>query len=317
MDAALSFPPLDHAGWFVEQDMVNCVLIVLLGSLLGSGQRVLVACGALALAAWGGAVVASLSKCVRSDGRVDGPCESLPYLPYVDLPLGSAFPVTVILWRLAWRWWSSQQNQEDAAEWDFLWEAGAFVGVLAAVQMELLGFPGSQGLPVTSAEPAAVPLRLWWLTGKLLLGLCLTHLCAGPSGDWPAPSWLAAADRLCFGICVIHVRVLELLNGYLRPEVWEFTWITWWLDYTTVIFGAALLSLAIYLLVQAPCEVLSSSLAEYLTPLAEARWAALTAKKALPAAAAANGKRDAGAEPPPPAPRAPDQSPPRTSGKKR
>eukprot|EP00439_Symbiodinium_sp_Y106_P066345 s1840_g10.t2 len=246
-DALLAFPPLDFAGSFVEQDMVRSAALVLLLSGLGSSFRLLRAAAWLGLLAWFFVVTRSLEQCLDEQGRIDGPCVPSPVTPYLDLPGDSVVVAAVVLWARL-----SPSPAKNA------FPVGVSVtGIAVAVGMEVQGAPRQVGkLP-------------WYLLSHLMLGFSLAAFCTCRASRAPAPKWLFMLDRLCFGVCAVHVRVLELVFGFLRPKHAEFSWDLFLTDTLVILLGSFCLSGLLYLYIRS-LEVLIVSTARF-------GWAACTA----------------------------------------
>merc|ERR1712194_188900 len=77
-----------------------------------------------------------------------------------------------------------------------------FAGIVISLAMEGWGFP-------EAFQPLTTPV-LWWVMCRALLGFSLCHMCASKqqSGTRCASWWLAVLDRLCFGVCVLHIRAV-------------------------------------------------------------------------------------------------------------
>ncbi|CAJ1454228.1 unnamed protein product [Effrenium voratum] len=90
VDALLAFPPLDFAGFFVEQDVVRSMLLALLAlCLAGRWQLRMLGMGFLAATCW--SLLRSMRDCVDDLGHVGGPCVPSPLTAYLDLPLATLF----------------------------------------------------------------------------------------------------------------------------------------------------------------------------------------------------------------------------------
>merc|ERR1712032_704271 len=236
-------------------------LLALLAMCCRSGAWFRLIAGA-SLIAWVALLVASLPRCVLPDGSVDGPCVALPLLRYIDMPHGSMYYLCAFAWQL----FMPQCFRGKGGV------VGPLLGVVLAMVMQARGFPhleaplshrgGEETWQITVSatlswcwQQWASP-NVWWAIGNLVLGLSLSQLCmAGSGAKELAPGWLAALDRLCFGVCVTHVRVLEFLSGYVRPGLREFSLDAYVMDAIATLLGALLVSLGIFLFVQAPVEV--------------------------------------------------------------
>mmetsp|Transcript_13092 Transcript_13092/g.34690 ORF Transcript_13092/g.34690 Transcript_13092/m.34690 type:complete len:257 (-) Transcript_13092:19-789(-) len=224
------------------------------------------------------AVAGSLPRCIQSSGQDEGPCAALPISSYVDLPGGSVYPLCAFLWHLV-----MPRSLRSRTGWRL-----PLLGVFVAIAMEVWGFPSTLSvemsllagsLPMVAGLSSAATLwsewatpSVWWVSGKAILALSLSCLCCGgglglgggrpgeggggaaDKGDGMAPGWLAALDRLSLGVCIVHVRVLEFLVGYLRPGGREFSWDACILDYLAVWVGSLTIASVLYLMVQAPAE---------------------------------------------------------------
>ncbi|CAE8582531.1 unnamed protein product [Polarella glacialis] len=278
----LGFPPLDFAGAFIEQDAVTCIALAVMALGLSSGSKILRVFVVAALAAWAREWLVSLGRCVDSAGRTDGPCIPASFTPYVDLPGDSMFALLALAWfslpmRATNNNTSSNNNSNNCeppatttgcnnsnnntntnSTNSQLPTFLAFAGLLLAGGMQVVGFPWQEveGQGAESSNSSDVFAQGWWFLGRLLPGLSLLALLASSDGPGAvgAPTWLAALDRLCFGVCIVHVRVLELIFGYLRPGLQEFSWDAAIMDAAVVVLGSFALALFVFLLVQAPCE---------------------------------------------------------------
>merc|ERR1712226_1591040 len=103
------------------------------------------------------------------------------------------------------------------------------MGIIIALVMEWIGFPPTWSHFMTPS--------IWWILKRGTLCFSLSHFCASspPSGSGRSSSWIAALDRLCFGVCVVHIRVVEYIFGYVRPDMREFSWDTAFLDWIFVV----------------------------------------------------------------------------------
>lgn len=254
LDVLLAFPALDHSGWFTEQDMAMTALLVLSCSSLRTNRAgasmaerglhlALRFAAAVAIAGWVAALMAALPHCVRPDGRSPGPCSALPGSGgYIDLPEGSMYTLCALLWA---------SSQPGRGLQYFITTPVALAGLAVAAAMDASGLPAS-----ARAEGDAAA---WYAVSKVLLGISLSALAAPALADGAkpamAPAWLAALDRLSFGFCVVHVRVLEIIFGYLRPALKEFSWDAYVFDLITMLVMTLVASLFFFLFVQAPLEV--------------------------------------------------------------
>ncbi|CAK9077012.1 Protein MEI2-like 4 (OML4) (MEI2-like protein 4), partial [Durusdinium trenchii] len=231
-DHLLAFPPLDYAGNFVEQDMVRSALLILVACCLEGDLRLFRFLALLGLAWFCWPLGRSLSTCVL-DGRVHGPCVPSPFTAYLDLPGDNVVALAVLLWHLTRSKWPKML---------------ALPSFLAAVAMEVMGCPWQGVGP------------LWYCCSRVLLGLSVAQL-TGDTGESsqeaqqkqvPVSPWLWKADRLCFGVCVVHMRVIEVLFGYLRPQLTDFSWQSFVMDVVVVLFGSFLLAMPLLLVTRVP-----------------------------------------------------------------
>eukprot|EP00913_Durusdinium_trenchii_P033671 g31521.t1 len=246
-DHLLAFPPLDYAGNFVEQDMVRSALLILVACCLEGDLRLFRFLALLGLAWFCWPLGRSLSTCVL-DGRVHGPCVPSPFTAYLDLPGDNVVALAVLLWHLTRSKWPKML---------------ALPSFLAAVAMEVMGCPWQGVGP------------LWYCCSRVLLGLSVAQL-TGDTGESsqeaqqkqvPVSPWLWKADRLCFGVCVVHMRVIEVLFGYLRPQLTDFSWQSFVMDVVVVLFGSFLLAMPLLLVTRVPEALLG-----LWTRWAEQRW---------------------------------------------
>ncbi|CAJ1381480.1 unnamed protein product [Effrenium voratum] len=219
VDALLAFPPLDFAGFFVEQDVVRSMLLALLAlCLAGRWQLRMLGMGFLAATCW--SLLRSMRDCVDDLGHVGGPCVPSPLTAYLDLPGDTAVALAVLL-----RHRFPLPMLPDVK--------GTCATLVAAVAMEVVGSP----------HPAAA--GAWYLLSRVLLGLSAAGLCASPGK--PAPRWLGHLSKLCFGVCALHVRALEVIFGYLRPTLSDFSWDLLLLDLAAMLLCSFALSAVLQL----------------------------------------------------------------------
>eukprot|EP00435_Cladocopium_sp_Y103_P045275 s2731_g12.t6 len=227
-DLLLAFPPLDFAGNYVEQDMLRSALLTFLACSLVGDRLLSKSMGLLFLMTCLWYLARSLPACVVH-GRVHGPCVPSPLILHLDLPGDNVVALAVLLWHTSRHYFPQVPN---------VFSTFTFAAVVA---MEVAGSP---------SDVFMVSL-LWYLCSRVLLGVAVAQLCEGR--DDPDPGVIGrrpprrTADRLCYGVCIVHVRVMEIIFGYLRPGLQDFSWDLFMMDVLVVLLFSFILATVVQL----------------------------------------------------------------------